>query len=98
MTAVSGSGIQGGLSVLTATLQTTNSDGLPVPLVGQAVSFSLEENGTATPVGTATTNADGIASLGGVSLAGFNAGMFSGASKRPSPATPPRRPAMPAAP
>ena len=79
MTAVSGSGIQGGTNVLTATLQSTTSSGSTVPLVGQTVSFSVKDGSTVTPVGTATTNVDGVASLGGVSLTGFDAGMSSGA-------------------
>jgi hypothetical protein len=71
---VSGMGTYGGTASLTATLTAGGA-----PLAGKTVTFSLNEGGTVTPVGTATTNTNGIASLSGISLAGFGAGTLTGA-------------------
>ncbi len=68
------SGTYRGTATLTATL---TSGGSPLP--GESVSFTLDEAGSITPVGTATTNPSGVATLSGVSLAGFNAGTYAGA-------------------
>ena len=62
-------GSSGGTTTLTATLTSAGS-----PFAGQQVSFSL--NGS--PAGTATTNAAGVATLSGVSLAGIGAGNYAG--------------------
>ena len=40
--------------------------------------FTLNEGGTPTPVGMATTNASGVATLTGVSVVGFDTGTFTG--------------------
>ncbi len=61
------SGIYGGTTTLSATL---TSGGNPVS--GRSISFSLNSN----PVGSATTNGAGTASLSGVSLTGINAGSY----------------------
>jgi hypothetical protein len=74
LSAVSGSGTYGGTATLTATLTSGGS-----PLAGKTVAFSLNEGGTITPVGMATTDANGVAALTDVSLAGFSAGTFTGA-------------------
>ncbi|MGO9471150.1 MAG: IPT/TIG domain-containing protein [Isosphaeraceae bacterium] len=79
VTAVSGSGTAGGTGALTATLQSTTSIGSTVPLAGETIAFSVNHDGTVTPLGTATTNPSGIASLGGVNLTSFSAGTFPGA-------------------
>jgi RHS repeat-associated protein len=73
LAAVSGSGAYGGTATLTATL---TADG--APLAGRPVTFTLTAGGRTTPVGTATTGADGIATLR-VSLAGLTAGTAAGA-------------------
>ena len=52
---------------------TLTSGGNPLP--GKSVSFSLQ----GTPVGSATTDPAGVASLAGVSLAGIDAGTYPGA-------------------
>jgi hypothetical protein len=62
---VAGSGAYGGTSAFTATLKSGTT-----PLSGKTISFTL--NGTG--VGTATTDGSGIATLGGVSTNGINAG------------------------
>lgn len=59
------SGVYGETTVLSARLSAGGA-----PLGGRAVSFSL--NGT--PVGVATTDADGVAAISNVSIAGVNAG------------------------
>jgi MBG domain-containing protein len=71
---VQGSGTYGGTATLTATL---TSNGTPVS--GKTINFTL--NGTAvcggaTGVTCPTTNASGVATLSGVSLAGINAGSY----------------------
>jgi hypothetical protein len=73
LTSVTGSAGYGGTAALTATL---TSKGAPVP--GKAIAFTVNEAGTATPIGVATTNASGIASLTNVSLAGYGPGVFFG--------------------
>jgi subtilisin family serine protease len=70
ISAVSGSGTFGGTATLTATLKAGST-----PLSGKTISFTL--NGTG--VGTATTDANGVATLTNVSLTGINAGTHSGA-------------------
>ena len=72
--AVSGSGTFGGTATLKSTL---TANGLP--LAGKTITFTLNEGGTVTTVGTATTNTSGIATLSGASLAGLDAGSYSGA-------------------
>jgi uncharacterized delta-60 repeat protein len=68
---VSGAGKAGSTATLTATL-TANS----LPLAGKTMAFTLTDGTTVTNVGTATTNASGVAMLGGVDLSGFSAGTF----------------------
>jgi hypothetical protein len=65
ISAVSGSGTYGGTATLTATLKSGTT-----PLGGKSISFTVNGNG----VGSATTDGSGVASLGGVSIAGINAG------------------------
>ena len=72
MTAVSGTGTYAGTGILTATL-TANGSGL----ADESVDFTLDDNGTITDLGSVTTDADGVAKLTGVSLAGFDAGTVS---------------------
>jgi hypothetical protein len=71
LTAVSGAGPYAGTATLTATLVFG-----PTPLAGRPVTFSVVSGGTTTSVGSATTNASGIATLGGVSLADLTAGPY----------------------
>lgn len=72
--AVSGSGSFGSTATLTATLTSGGS-----PLAGKAVSFALNVNGSVTPLGTATTDANGIATLPNANIAGANVGTTPGA-------------------
>jgi uncharacterized repeat protein (TIGR01451 family) len=65
--AASGSGTYGGTAGLTATLTEGG-----FPLAGKSVSFTLNGNG----VGSAVTDASGVATLSGVSLSGVNAGSY----------------------
>jgi hypothetical protein len=74
LAAVSGAGAYAAGTTLTATLA---ADGRPV--AGEPVSFTIDESGNVTSVGTVTTDAAGVAILPGVSLLGFNAGTFNGA-------------------
>ena len=67
---VSATGAYGGTGLLLARL---NSKG--APLAGQAIRFQLNGH----EVGVATTNAQGVATLGNASLAGMNAGVYAGA-------------------
>ena len=67
LSAASASGMYGGTTTLSAAL---TSGGNPVS--GKTVSFSLNGN----PVGSATTNGGGTATLPGASLAGINAGSY----------------------
>ncbi len=69
LTAVSGTGTYGGTATLTATLLSAAG----TPLADKPVTFDLMEGGTPTPVGSAMTNASGVATLTGVSLAGLPA-------------------------
>jgi hypothetical protein len=62
----------------TATLRCTLTAGAS-PLAGRTITFALNERGTLTTVGTATTDANGVATLTGVRLTGLNAGTYSGA-------------------
>ena len=73
LSAVSGSGIRTGAATLSADLTSGGS-----ALAGQTIAFSLDEDGTITPVGTAMTDTGGVATLAGVSLADFNVGTFAG--------------------
>jgi hypothetical protein len=63
-------GMYGGTTTLSAVL---TSGGNPVS--GKTINFTLNGN----PVGNATTNGSGTASLSGVSLTGINAGSYPGA-------------------
>jgi hypothetical protein len=74
LSAVSGSGTIGGTATLTSTLTAS-----AVPLAGRTVTFTLTEGGTVVTLGTATTDANGVATLTGVSLAGLPAGSYLGA-------------------
>jgi hypothetical protein len=74
LSAVSGAGTFNGTGSLTATLTAGGS-----PLAGKTVAFTLNEGGTVTPVGMATTDANGVATLTGIGLAGLGAGTVSGA-------------------
>ena len=74
LSAVAGSGTYGGTATLTATLTTGGA-----PLAGKTITFTLAVGANATTVGTATTGANGVATLDGVSPAGFNAGTAAGA-------------------
>ena len=67
LTVGSATGTYGGTVNLSATL----TDGVS-PLAGRTVDFSLNGNG----VGSAVTDAAGVASLAGASLAGINAGSY----------------------
>jgi len=73
---VQGNGTYGGTATLSAILFSNDQ-----PVTGKVISFTL--NGTAVCGGTGvtcpTTNASGIATLSGVSLAGINAGNYPGA-------------------
>ena len=75
ITAVSGTGVYAGNGTLTATLTTDGT-----PLAGESVAFTLDVGGTVTNVGSATTDASGVATLSGVSLAGFDAGTATAAT------------------
>jgi uncharacterized delta-60 repeat protein len=66
---VSGSGVYNGTATLTATLAAFNSNPS-----GKTLSFSLNN----TPVGTATTDSNGVATLSNVSLSGIKAGSYPG--------------------
>ncbi|HEX7175531.1 MAG TPA: kelch repeat-containing protein, partial [Pyrinomonadaceae bacterium] len=64
------SGAYGGTANLSATLKTPNASGAGVS--GKTISFTLNGNS----VGSAITNASGVATLSNVSLAGINAGSY----------------------
>jgi len=71
---VQGSGTYGSTATLSATLYSND-----MPVNGKTISFTLNSTavcGGATGVPCPTTNASGIASLSGVSLAGINAGNY----------------------
>ncbi len=72
--AVSGDGAYGYTATLTATLTSAGT-----PVTGESIAFSLTQGDTVTKVGAATTNANGVATLSGASLAGFNVGTFTDA-------------------
>ncbi len=74
LSGVAGTGTFGGTATLTATLTAGSS-----PLGDRTVTFTLNEGGAVRIVGLATTAVSGVATLTGVSLAGFNAGVYSGA-------------------
>lgn len=65
--AVSGGGAYGGSATLNATLTSSS-----VPLANQIVAFTLNGN----PVGSALTDANGVATLGGISLSSIDAGYY----------------------
>ena len=67
---VSGSGAHGQAATLTATLSSAGAG-----VAGQSISFAVD----GTPVGTATTDDQGIATLGGVSIVGTTTGHHVGA-------------------
>ncbi len=69
ITAVSGTGTYGGSGTLTATLTAGGE-----PFADESLTFKLDVNGTLKTVGSATTGTNGVATLTGVSLSGFNAG------------------------
>ena len=73
LSTISGSGTYGGTATLTATL-TANGSGV----ANETVSFTFINGATITPLGTATTDANGVATLTGVSLAGIGAGTYHG--------------------
>ncbi len=60
-------GAYGGTATATVTLTSSGA-----PLANEPISFSLNGAG----VGTVTTNASGVATLTGISLAGYNAGTY----------------------
>jgi uncharacterized delta-60 repeat protein len=66
---VVGSGVYNGTATLTATLAAFDSN-----LSGKTLNFSRNN----TPVGAATTDANGVATLTNVSLSGINAGSYPG--------------------
>jgi probable HAF family extracellular repeat protein len=67
--AVSGAGVYGDAATLTAAL-TAKGTGV----AGKTVAFSVNGN----QAGSATTDANGVATLGGISVAGVNAGSYPG--------------------
>ncbi len=73
LTAVAGAGPYAGTAALTATLVYATT-----PLAGKLVTFSLVSGSNTMIVGSATTNASGVATLSDVSLAGLSAGTNTG--------------------
>ncbi len=73
ISSIAGSGTYGGTATLTATLTTSGSG-----LANEQVTFTFINGTIITTVGTATTDADGVAILTGVSLAGIGAGTYTG--------------------
>ena len=71
---MSGNGTFAGTGTLTAKLTSNGS-----PLAGETVTFTVATGTTTTPVGTAITDASGVATLSGVTMGSFNAGTYSGA-------------------
>ena len=72
---VSGSGVYGGTATLTATLKTAGG----VAIADESVSFTLDGEavcGSAPLPDCPTTDDDGVATLAGVSLAGYGAGSY----------------------
>ena len=74
ISAVSGGGTIEGTATLACTLTASS-----VPLAGKTVVFTLSEGGTVRTLGTATTDANGVATLTGANLAGVGAGIYSDA-------------------
>ena len=74
LSAIAGSGTYAGTATLTATLTTAGT-----PLAGKTVAFALANSTALISVGSATTDASGVATLPDVSLAGFHAGTAVGA-------------------
>ena len=72
LSAVSGAATYGGTAMLTATLRQTGS--AAAPIAGASITFALG----GTPVGSATTDASGVAKLTNVALGGRGAGNYSG--------------------
>jgi Putative Ig domain/PKD domain/FG-GAP-like repeat len=70
---VSGSGSSGASATLTATLSASSAS-----VAGRTIVFALQEGSAVDPVGTATTNSNGVATLSGVSVAAFSAGTYPG--------------------
>jgi sugar lactone lactonase YvrE len=73
ISAISGSGTYGGTSKLTATLLAGGNG-----IANEPVTFTFINGNTVTTVGSATTDANGVATLTGVSLAGIGAGTYAG--------------------
>ena len=74
LSSISGTGAYSGTATVSATLTAGGS-----PLTGKTVAFTWNVGGTMTSLGSATTNASGIATLAGIKLAGVNAGTYVGA-------------------
>lgn len=72
LSAVSGAATYGGTATLTATLRRAGGD--RPPIIGVSIAFTL--GGTA--VGSATTDANGVATLAGVALGNRGAGNYAG--------------------
>ena len=70
---VSGTGIYAGDASLSATLTSNGS-----PVTGKSVAFTWNIGGAITTLGSATTNANGVATLGGITLTGISAGTYVG--------------------
>ena len=71
---VAGNGVYAGTATLTATLTAGGE-----PLAGATVAFALNEANGPVDVGSATTDASGVATLPGVALTGFNAALLASA-------------------
>jgi hypothetical protein len=71
LSAVSGEGVYRGTGTLTATVTLNDSS-----LSGVTVTFKLTNGTTVTAVGSATTDANGVATLSGVSMTGFAVGDY----------------------
>jgi uncharacterized delta-60 repeat protein len=67
LSSVSGSGIYNGTAILTATLSSFSSN-----LSGKTITFTRFGG----PIGTATTDSNGVATLTGVSISGIRAGTY----------------------
>ena len=74
LSSISGTGAYSGTATVSATLTAGGS-----PLTGKTVAFTWKVGGTVTSLGSATTNASGIATLAVIKLAGINAGTYVGA-------------------
>jgi RHS repeat-associated protein len=73
VTGISGGGTYGGAATLTATLIAGGTGP-----AGEPISFAFNNGVTLTPLGTATTDQNGVATLTGVNLAGIAAGTYTG--------------------